>query len=70
MTSLTACETASSNPPLVKIVCPIIKEYTPEQQAQALVEFAKVSKDFPEITRYVKDYADLREKIRVCEGMR
>lgn len=62
---LTACETDGSN---LKIICPVIKQYSPAQQAAALKEFEQVKKAYPEITRYVIDYADLRRKIRICEA--
>lgn len=65
--SLTACATASSDPQL-KIVCPIIVKYTAAQQAAAAQEFEQVKKQYPQITRYITDYADLRRKIRICEA--
>lgn len=62
---LTACETEGSN---LTIICPVIKKYSPAQQAAAAQEFEQIKKKYPQITRYITDYADLRRKIRVCEA--
>lgn len=67
MLSLTACDPANSDRTL-KIICPVIVKYTPEQQERAAAEFERVRRQYPEITRYVRDYADLRRKIRICEA--
>ena len=65
---LTACVTASSNPPIV-VGCPILREYTAEQQQVAAKEFDEIRARYPQITRYVIDYADLRRKVRICQGI-
>lgn len=62
---LAACGGAA---PVARVVCPVIAEYSTEDQAKASKEYAalKSSGKYPIIVKMIDDYGVTRNEIRAC----
>jgi coenzyme F420-reducing hydrogenase gamma subunit len=50
---------------VVRVVCPVIKQYTPEQQQRALEEYRALPAGSM-IKQMFGDYSVLRDRVRAC----
>ncbi len=57
------CKTANFN----KYICPSIIKYTKEEQSE-IINILKTNNNIL-LNRFIIDYYNLREKIRICKGI-